>query len=130
MINESKIRRYTAMMADFDAQHSDRICKHYAHAREKHPYFCDVLFSKRRGKDDPKERLEWLRRVIKRLVKEGDLDFVDLADCEVAEMYLAYRQGNKAQAVEECYDIIAVLLRAIDALEGRQKLGKVRMERE
>lgn len=31
---------------------------------------------------------------------------------------------GEAAAVEECYDTIAVLLRMVDVLEGRQKLGK------
>ena len=34
------------------------------------------------------------------------------------------RAGNAERAVDEAYDAIAVLLRIIDVLEGRQKLGK------
>ena len=36
----------------------------------------------------------------------------------------ALANGDKAHAVEELYDMIAVCLRTIDVLEGRQKLGK------
>ena len=32
--------------------------------------------------------------------------------------------GHPELAVEECYDAIAVLLRVIDVLEGRQELGR------
>ena len=44
-------------------------------------------------------------------------------NCELAEVYEAYARGDTAHAVEECYDAIAVLLRMIDVLEGRQALG-------
>jgi len=36
----------------------------------------------------------------------------------------ALANGDKAQAVEELYDCISVLLRTVDVLEGRQKLGR------
>lgn len=39
-------------------------------------------------------------------------------------MSAALANGDKAQAVEELYDVIAVLLRTVYALEGRQKLGR------
>ena len=45
-------------------------------------------------------------------------------ECEVREAYEALYNGDKSQAVEELYDCAAVLLRAIDVLEGRQALGK------
>lgn len=45
----------------------------------------------------------------------------DRLNCEVFHA-LAY--GDKAQAVEELYDCIAVCLRTIDLIEGRQPLGK------
>ena len=35
-----------------------------------------------------------------------------------------YLSEEAAAAVEECYDAIAVLLRVIDVLEGRQPLGR------
>lgn len=37
---------------------------------------------------------------------------------------VAETRGDKANAVEECYDAIAVLLRMVDVPEGRQTLGK------
>ena len=48
----------------------------------------------------------------------------ELADCEVWEATEALANGDKAQAVEELYDCISVLLRTVDVLEGRQALGK------
>ena len=119
-----KTRRYTATMADFDAQHSDRICKHYAHAKEKHPYFCD--FIKYDGL--PFDFAGWhLKDCRERLVCAREANIVrwdELLDCEKYEAMVEIDHGNTARAVEECYDAIAILLRTIDVLEGRQKLGK------
>lgn len=109
------------------APHAERIRDHYAHAREKHPYFCDWVAPDGRHKDS-RERVERilnrLRITVERNAKTGNLGWDDLLDCEVWEVFDALIRGDKAQAVEECYDAIAVLLRTIDALEGRQKLGK------
>lgn len=106
------------------AMHDDRIRAHYAHAIEKHPYFCDKVFSDRRSSVDPVVRLRVCRNLLKTCIKESDVDFLDVADCELAEAYEAFCNGDKAQAVEELYDMIAVCLRTIDVLEGRQALGK------
>lgn len=46
-----------------------------------------------------------------------------ILECEMAEVHEAYARGEMAHAVEECYDAIAVLLRTIDVLEGRQAFG-------
>ena len=129
MINEQspKVRRYTAMMADFDAQHSDRICKHYAHAREKHPYFCDwtgLDASKEADVERVKSCLADCRARIEDAIERRNLGWDDLLDSEVWEVFDALVRGDKEQAVEELYDCIAVCLRAIDVLKGRQKLGK------
>lgn len=107
--------------------HAKRITDHYAHAREKHPYFCDWIGPDGRHKDS-RERVERilnrLRITVKRNAKTGNLGWDDLLDCEVWEVFDALVRGDKAQAVEELYDCISVLLRTIDVLEGRQKLGK------
>ena len=107
--------------------HADPILKHYNHAKEKHPYFCDMIESPaptNRGKKAQNDQLEWTRLIIKTDARRGSLRFGDLLECEVREAYEALYNGDKAQAVEELYDCIAVCLRAIDVLEGRQKLGK------
>lgn len=38
------------------AEHDGRVAKHYAHAREKHPYFCDSLYPKTYTQDMAKCR--------------------------------------------------------------------------
>lgn len=114
--------------------HAHRITDHYLHAREKHPYFCDKMAPIDLDKED-KEGLADYRESVKRhlsdirsdievLIKKGELDWNDLVLCELWEVDEAIANGDTAHAVEECYDAIAVLLRAIDVLEGRQKLGK------
>lgn len=110
----------------FDA--SNRIWAHYDHAREKHPYFCDSLLPDYLLRDNIKERiarnLAFARRRIKVGVHDHNLMWNEIADCEVWEATEAMFNGDNDAAVEELYDTIAVLLRTIDVLEGRQALGK------
>lgn len=99
--------------------------RHYKHAREKHPYFCDVLFREDRKRVDggPDAHLATGRTHLDRMIRFGEADFLDVADCEVAEAFAAYCNGDVPQTIEEVYDVIAVLLRVVDVLEGRQALG-------
>lgn len=102
--------------------HAARIAAHYDHARAKHPYFVDEMFVKEKEKsfaNDADSRLS-IWRIIASL---GKTDAESVLMCELAEARQAYAQGNKAAAVEELYDTVAVLLRMVDMLEGRQKLG-------
>jgi hypothetical protein len=103
----------------------EKIEKHYSHAQQKHPYFCDCL--------DPHGRilpyngvtkvLEYVRECNKKSIDMGNIGWHDLLICEIWEVYEALSRNDKEQAVEELYDSIAVLLRTIDVLEGRQSLG-------
>lgn len=110
----------------FDA--SNRIWTHYDHAREKHPYFCDSLLPDYLLRDNIRERiarnLAFARRRIKAGIRDHNLMWNEIADCEVWEATEAMFNGDNDAAVEELYDVIAVLLRTIDVLEGRQALGK------
>lgn len=99
-----------------------RIREHYDHAREKHPYFCDCISLYNPGV--VKMRLKQLREDLDYHKSVGCVSMEMLARCELIEIEEAYWQGDTAQAVEECYDAISVLLRTIDVLEGRQKLGR------
>ena len=108
--------------------HLANITKHYDHAREKHPYFCDKLLPDRLRRNVIQDRidmnLEFARRRIKDGVHEHDLMWNEIANCKVWEATEAIFNGDNSAAVEELYDAIAVLLRTIDVLEGRQALGK------
>lgn len=106
-----------------------RILEHYDHAREKHPYFCDKLVNYFCATEDvvrerAKACLEQTRSVIDKVTQSEELTWRLLLICETDEIEDAIASGDKAAAVEECYDAIAVLLRVVDVLEGRQALGK------
>lgn len=107
---------------------TERIWTHYDHAKEKHPYFCDSLYPNDYTRDMAQRRckneLSACRELIKKQMSYGILQWDLLLNCEVWEAHEAIANRDKAHAVEECYDAIAVLLRTIDVLEGRQKLGK------
>lgn len=115
--------------------HISNILKHYAHAKEKHPYFCDAIapvdLDEERHKDtladyqeNTSHSLATVRDNIACDAQNGRLTWEILLLCETWEIIDAIANGDTAHAVEECYDAIAVLLRTIDVLEGRQKLGK------
>ena len=107
--------------------------KHYRHARAKHPYFADgISYSERTG-DDIRDQIRakyanGLLTIRRRFVREasdiGCIMAECVLDCEIAEVYSALAHGDTAHAVEECYDVIAVIMRMIDVLQGRQALGK------
>lgn len=109
---------------DEEARHVSSILKHYAHAKEKHPYFCDIIKSDGLPFDFAGWHLEDCRKRLVRVRGANIVRWDELLDCEKYEAMVEINHGNTAHAVEECYDAIAVLLRTIDVLEGRQKLGK------
>lgn len=101
-----------------------KIAEHYCHARAKHPYFADLMFLDENDAEDAKRYLGIVRTILNIERKKGELYAETLVNCEVAEICEAISRGDNAHAVEECYDAISVLLRMVDVLEGRQKLGK------
>lgn len=113
------------IVTDLDGKTVGAIERHYFHAKEKHPYFCDII------KNDglPFDFAGWhLGECHKRLLHAREANVVrwdELLDCEKYEAMVEINHGNTAHAVKELYDCIAVLLRTIDVLEGRQKLGKL-----
>lgn len=118
-----------------EAYHISNILKHYAHAKEKHQYFCDAIApvdldeERRKGtladyQENTSYSLATVRDNVACDAQNGRLTWEILLLCETWEISDAIAHGDTAHAVEECYDAIAVLLRTIDVLEGRQKLGK------
>lgn len=110
--------------ASIDAEVVLKIAEHYCHARAKHPYFADMMFLDENDAEDAKRYLGIVRTILNIERKKGELYAETLVNCEVAEICEAISRGDNAHAAEECYDVIAVLLRMVDVLEGRQKLGK------
>ncbi len=100
-----------------------RILSHYDHAREKHPYFCDRLTN-----PDVDREIDGIlavgRKCLEEEIEEGYVIANTVLGCEKTEMLVAIAHCDKTSAIEKAYDCIAVLLRIIDVLEGRQKLGK------
>lgn len=112
-------------VASIDAAVVLKIAEHYCHAKRKHPHFADMLFLwDDNDTEEAKRYLESARMLLNIERKQGRVYAETLENCEVAEICEALARGDKAAAVEECYDAIAVLLRMVDVLEGRQELGK------
>lgn len=99
----------------------EKIREHYEHAKEKHPYFCDMITCL--SKDGANTHLDIYRAILAAELKVNAVEADMLLLCEYHEAIQAYMKGDAAAAVEECYDTIAVLLRVVDVLEGRQALG-------
>lgn len=99
-----------------------KIKEHYDHAREKHPYFCDMITCLSDVGADT--QLDIHRNTLAVEEEVEAVEAVVVLECKIYEAVQAYTHGDTKAAVEECYDAIAVLLRVIDVLEGRQKLGK------
>ena len=109
------------------AMHDERVRLHYDHALEKHPYFCDIITCLSDVGSDT--HLDIYRSTLRAESENEAVEVGTLLGCEFYEAIQAYTRGDTAHAVEECYDAIAVLLRTIDVLEGRQKLGKPEREK-
>lgn len=126
--SEMKLRGALLVLGGVLDEHHGRIAEHYAHAIEKHPYFCDWVEPQDDTSEKAKAKIETTLAVIRGIIKEGaekhTLGWDDLLNYEVWEVFDALAKDDKAQAVEELYDCVAVCLRAIDVLEGRQRLGK------
>ena len=120
-----KLSVHDISLKQFHIEHSRRIAQHYAHAREKHPHFCDWIGTKNdAAKTKITKHLEEMRLDLSAAAKCGQVDWAALLDCEMWEVFDALANGDKAHAVEELYDCAVICLRTIDMLEGRQKLGK------
>lgn len=98
----------------------------YDRAREKHPYFCDWLKPNATSGADMKrvaDGLNMARARVAAAIAVSNVGWDDLLDCETWGIIEALANDNISLAVRKCYAAIAVLLRTVDALEGRQPLG-------
>ena len=104
---------------------------HFLKAVRKHPRFADALFFK--SEHDERERAKLLpdverylklaHRDIARDEANRSLEAHSLLTCEHREALAEFVKGDKAACVEELYDAVAVLMRMIAVVEGKQKLG-------
>lgn len=98
----------------------EKIKEHYNRAREN-PYFCDELTYLNKFSAD--EALTMTRTLLNNAIKRGNVSFIDVLTCEMYEAINEIANDNTERAIEEFLDMIAVCLRGIDVLEGRQSLG-------
>lgn len=96
-----------------------KIQEHFVKAVQKHNKFADVITDS----NNLKMVKECLRKV--RFVNENGKPVVadELLDEEYLEIIEAYLEGRKQDAVEECYDAIAVLLRMALMIENEVENG-------
>lgn len=110
----------------------EKIREHYEHAKAKHPYFCDGILPcdipGDQSRNEVREIIATNLRLSRDRLEVGgkikNLLWNEILNCEVWEFYEAFFKEEKDAAIEEVYDVIAVLLRVVDVLEGRQALGK------
>ncbi len=114
---------------DLDGKTVGAIERHYFHAREKHPYFCDMVTRDLWKVPDIQANIRNIRQYISEDVKRHEVEALSLIICEMREFEEAMTLKDTARAVEKCYDCIAVLLRVVDVLEGSQKLGRPEEEK-
>ncbi len=110
------------MAATLRPEVAAKVAEHYEHARRKHPYFAHTLFLERDAFEAAKT-LARTRRCLDFERGEGEVVAETVLNCEICEATHALACGDKPHAVEEIYDAIAVLLRIVDVIEGRQALG-------
>ena len=100
-----------------------KVAEHYEHARRKHPYFAHTLFLEASDESAAARTLVRTRFCLNCERRVGEVVAETVLNCEICEAIHALACGDKAHAVEEIYDAIAVLLRMVDVIEGRQALG-------
>ena len=104
------------------SEFSHRAVAHFAKALRKHPRFADALFPST-DVAEAGQSLQEARDLVAHFVTNGGVDGVMLAQCEIAESQFANAMHQKAACVDELYDAVAVLMRMIAVVEGKQELG-------
>lgn len=104
-----------------------KIKDHYTEAKEKHSYFCDCMnppyLTPEQINFVIEDSLQKISERIKRGCELGNIEWDEILNYTVWKIHEAYAKGETRAAVDKCYDAIAVLLRVVDVLEGRQPLG-------
>ena len=106
------------MPADF----AHNAALHFAKAVRKHPRFADSLWNWT-GRSYAEDELAKWRRILKIDDKAGVLSAQNLLYCEILEAAAAHNAQKNEETISELYDAVAVLMRMIAVVEGKQKLG-------
>ena len=94
----------------------DKIEQHYNHACMKHPNFVqDMGFGK--SANICAGELARIRKLLEFQNEWGTLSLNAVLTCEVWEFFDAIANEKFREAIEEGYDIIAVVLRAIERIK-------------
>lgn len=112
------------------SRHVENIKRNYALMVMRNPRFADRLQSDgdRKSCERTTNRFSYFLNKEK---AEGSVLALDtLLAFRVAEAQEHIVKGHKDKAVEKCYSAVSVLLRAIDVLNGEQRLGATEEEKE
>ena len=96
-----------------------RAASHFLKAVRKHPRFADKLH----GYTSPgmaRGHCVACREIINSKRKCSEVFATDLLECELLEAWCA---PNEQETISELYDAVAVLMRMIAVVEGKQRLG-------
>jgi hypothetical protein len=93
----------------------EKVKWHYNHAREKHPNFVDGYGLNEAGW--VRNQLKFWRNALACEVNMGKITLSSVLKYEVAEFEDALVHGDYQNAIEEGYDIIAVVLRGIERIK-------------
>lgn len=96
---------------------------HLVHAMTKHPYFADKIYFSSKKFDIQGYKLREARNRLKYEIENNMVHASTVLECEICEAMFAAESGTNGEAISECYDAIAVLMRMIMFFEGTQKLG-------
>ena len=96
-----------------------RAVAHYAKALRKHPRFADAL-DKYTDVKFAKAALEKMRDKLDFMRECDAVSADDLVECELLEAWCA---PNEQETISELYDAVAVIMRMIAVVEGKQRLG-------
>lgn len=116
---------------EFDCEHYGRVRNNYAVAREKHPDFCNWVLPRETTRDIKDKIAHNLLRVRGRIAEaeeKGVLGWDDILDCQMWQVFDSLAKGDNPKAVKTMYKMIAIILRSIDVVEGRQELKQGRMQ--
>ena len=104
-----------AMPSDFNR----RAYEHFAKALRKHPRFADALHG-HPSIEMLRDHLVECREILISERQRSEVFATDLLACELLEAWCA---PNEQETISELYDAVAVLMRMIAVVEGKQRLG-------
>ena len=97
----------------------EKIKEHYANACEKHPDFVHN-FGIAQYKHYCKVSLAEKREILEYQTQNNEISLSTVLLCEVWEFFEAIADDKITEAIEEGYDIISVVLRAIERIKQKE----------